>query len=108
MGTDGSLFGSEGRRNYYLWLVVPFEEQLHILAKLPGSGNLGSFLWPAGLNMDCTAKRKSATQANKSLHNGDSHAFSAKVEEPWESAQLGLVIKEAFRRSLQTKASTLL
>jgi hypothetical protein len=29
---------------YYLWLVVPFEEQLHILAKLPGSGYLGSFL----------------------------------------------------------------
>jgi hypothetical protein len=93
---------------YYLWLVVPFKEQLHILAILPGSGDLGSFLWPAGLKMDCTIKRKSATQADKSLHDGDFYTFSANVEEPWESAQLGLVIKEAFRRGLQTKASTLL
>jgi hypothetical protein len=93
---------------YYLWLVVPFKEQLHILAILPGSGDLGSFLWPAGLKMDCTIKRKSATQADKSLHDGDFYTFSANVEEPWESAQLGLVIKEAFRRGLQTTASTLL
>lgn len=93
---------------YYLWLVLPFMEQLHILSELPGSSDLGSFLWPAGLNMRRTTNTKSATQNCKLVRDGDPLAFPANVEGPWESAELGLVIKEAFRRGLQTKASTLL
>jgi hypothetical protein len=30
---------------YYLWLVVPFVEQLQILTPLQGLGAVGSFLW---------------------------------------------------------------
>jgi hypothetical protein len=95
---------------YYLWLVLPFAEQLHILAGLPASAELGSFLWPASLNMRHTAKTKGATQNDKFLREVDktAHKFTASVEEPWESAQLGLVIKEAFRRGLRTEANTLL
>jgi hypothetical protein len=95
---------------YYLWLVLPFIEQLHILAGSPGSGDVGSFLWPAGLNMRHTAKTKGATQNDELLREVDrnAHTFTASAEEPWESAQLGLVIKEAFRYGLQTKAITVL
>lgn len=67
---------------YYLWLVVLFIEQLHTLARLPGFGDLGSFLWPASLTIDRTTKRKNATQADKSLRDGDPHTSSLHVEEP--------------------------
>jgi hypothetical protein len=95
---------------YYLWLVLPFVEQLHILAGLPSSGKLGSFLWPAGLKLRRTATKKGAMQKDKLIREVDKNGFTftSSVEESWESAQLGLVIKEAFRHGLQAKASTVL
>ena len=95
---------------YYLWLVLPFVEQLSVLVCLPGLGDPGSFLWPASLNVRRTAKAKGTLRDNKPSNVvGTSVSKStARVEEPWESAQLGLVLKEEFSRGLKTKASTLL
>jgi hypothetical protein len=86
---------------YYLWLVLPFVEQLQILAGLPSSSNLGSFVWTTGLNLRRTVLTKGATQNAKLLREvgKNSHKFTASVEESRDSAQLGLVIKEAFRHS---------
>jgi hypothetical protein len=78
---------------YYLWLVMPFVEQLHILAGLPSTDELGSFLWPAGLSLRRTATTKGAMQKGKLMREvyRNGFTFTSSVEEPWESAQLGLV-----------------
>lgn len=69
---------------YYLWLVLLFVEQLYILASLPSSDELGSFLWPAGLNLRRTATTKGTMQKDKMMREVDKNGFTftSSVEEP--------------------------
>jgi hypothetical protein len=47
---------------YYVWLVVPFLEQLHILAPVNGLGDPGSCLWPVA-------------EAHVATHLNSKHAY---------------------------------
>jgi hypothetical protein len=47
---------------YYLWLVVPFVEQLQILTPLQGLSAISSFLWPANLNIKVSTKLRKGKQ----------------------------------------------
>ena len=93
---------------YYVWLVVPFVEQLQILTPLQGLGAIGSFLWPANLNMKASTKLKKGeqtwTRTERTEQTEQTDSFG--VEEPWKSTQLRLVIKEEFKHGLKTVAST--
>jgi hypothetical protein len=94
---------------YYLWLVVPFVEQLQVLTQLQGLSAVGSFLWPASLNVKASTKPRKETQTRKQTDDsceGTEQIDALGVEEPWKSARLGAVIKEEFKRGLQTTAST--
>jgi hypothetical protein len=92
---------------YYLWLVVPFLEQLHILTPVHGWGDPGSFLWPESMDPAARLKRKPADHFEGQKPCSEKKRDVIK-EEPWESDRLGSVIKEAFRRGLNTTASILL
>jgi hypothetical protein len=81
---------------YYLWLVVPFLEQLSILNAVPGLEEPGSFLWPANL----AVKRKRPKEAQALGTSG-----TDTQDEPWDSSQLGEIIAEEMKRGLKTKAS---
>ena len=90
---------------YYVWLVVPLVEQLQILTPLQGLGAIGSFLWPANLNMKASTKLKKGEQTwTRTERTEQTDSFG--VEEPWKSTQLRLVIKEEFKHGLKTVAST--
>jgi hypothetical protein len=81
---------------YYLWLVVPFLEQLSILNAVPGLEEPGSFLWPTNL---AVRRRRQKGAQNIGLSGPKSQ------EEPWDSSQLGEIIAGEMLRGLKTKAS---
>jgi hypothetical protein len=83
---------------YYVWLVIPFLEQLHTLSPVPSLGNLGSLLWPATINpANKTTKLPECSKANQ----------PAAQETPWPSSKLGQAISEQFLRFLRTAATVL-
>jgi hypothetical protein len=81
---------------YYLWLVVPFLEQLSILNAVPGLEEPGSFLWPK--NLAVRRSRQKGAQ-NTGLSGPESQ------DEPWDSSQLGEIIAEEIKRGMKTKGS---
>lgn len=85
---------------YYIWLVIPFLEQLYILKALPDLEDPGSFLWPAGIS---ATRRKSQKASQK-----EAFASTDRQDEPWRSSQLGEIIAETMKRDLKTKANVLL
>lgn len=89
---------------YYVWLVVPFLEQLYTLTPLPGLGDPGSFLWPASIN-GAAKPRKTTSRATSQDHSTLKDTRSeGNQEEPWESTCLGSVIKNELGRGLRTTA----
>jgi hypothetical protein len=92
---------------YYVWLVVPFLEQLHILAPVHGLGDPGSFLWPKSVDAAARLERKTAEPLEDNMPCRGSEQNVVR-EEPWESDRLGSVIKEEFKRGLNTTASIIL
>lgn len=74
---------------YYIWLVIPFLEQLHILNPLSGICDLGSFLWPACLaatkRLACKKPKKAKRLDGRSLElsqESSSRADVQKQDEP--------------------------
>lgn len=83
---------------YYLWLVTPFLDALHILSKDLAwqAPDIGSYLWPDSLF---------AAAKGRKLHVQISQR---PVEEPWASSHLGVVIKKLLAAALSTTISVLL
>lgn len=92
---------------YYVWLIVPFLEQLHILTPVHGLGDPGSFLWPKSVDASATLKTTIAEPLEGNKPCGGLEQDTTQ-EEPWESDRLGSVIKEEFKRGLSTPASIIL
>lgn len=89
---------------YYVWLVVPFLEQLHILTPIPGLGDPGSFLWPASINGAAKLKKTALGTGSEDDLSVIDPCGEATQEEPWESSYLGRVIKSELARGLRTTA----
>lgn len=85
---------------WHLWMVVPFLHALHLLAKQQGNffaPHPGSYLWPVSL-LEAIQKK-----GLKKAHVADSKASSSHgqlAEQHWNSAQLGLVIKDILAKEL--------
>jgi hypothetical protein len=100
---------------YYIWLVIPFLEQLFILNPMSGLEDPASFLWLASIAVIGKLSRTSSLKVKRlagNLKGFDSRSSEdaglQKQEEPWYSSQLGEIISEELRRFLKIKASVLL
>jgi hypothetical protein len=83
---------------YYLWMVVPFLEQLQLLCPDAELGKIGSFLWCDSIKTASThPPRKGKTTANE----------LSSEQQPWPSSQLSQVITREFQLGLNTKANIL-
>lgn len=95
---------------YYVWLAVPFADPLQVLTRHQGLGAVGSFLWPANVTDEALTKSKprNKTQMWTQTEDSDRGIEQREMlggEEPWKDIALGAVIKEEFKRGLQTTAS---
>lgn len=94
---------------YYIWLVIPFLEQLQILTPVTGLGQPGSFLWPASIHLQRgNPSSKPKLGVSSKAKANPQRTPNSEGEEPWESKQLGLVIAEEFKRCLKMTVTIIL
>ncbi|KAF2993360.1 hypothetical protein E8E13_001896 [Curvularia kusanoi] len=88
---------------YYLWLVAPFLDALHVLSEDCAwqAPDNGSYLWPDSLH----SQQAHATHRARHLEDGQKQKA---VEEPWPSSRLRAVIKERLAAALSTTITVLL
>jgi hypothetical protein len=83
---------------YYVWMVVPFLEQLRLLCPAVEMGEIGSFLWPISIKTTSMHPPRKGTAAANEL---------PWEQQPWPSSQLSQAIEREFRLGLNTKANIL-
>ena len=102
---------------YYLWLIAPFLDALHILTEGQAwqAPDIGSYLWPDSLSAVATGRKIRITGKGKKraiskskggiTHHGESMGIP---EQPWPSSLLGQVIKRELGAALSTTVTILL
>ena len=81
-------------------MVTPFLHALHLLAKQRssfGAPNPGSYLWPSSL---LEAVQKEGVKKSLAVGPKADSNHNQSSEQPWKSAQLGLVIKNVMAKAL--------
>ena len=81
-------------------MVTPYVHALHLLAKQRssfGAPNPGSYLWPSSL---LEAVQKEGVKKSLAVGPKADSNHNQSSEQPWKSAQLGLVIKNVMAKAL--------
>ncbi|KAF3030308.1 hypothetical protein E8E12_000480 [Didymella heteroderae] len=102
---------------YYLWLITPFLDALHILTEGHAwqAPDIGSYLWPDSLSAAAKGRKRklkiaSSQAAQAHITHSAKHLLYSQqsVEEPWPSTQLGAVIKKLLAVALSTTITVLM
>jgi hypothetical protein len=105
---------------YYLWLITPFLDNLHILTEEQPwqSPDIGSYLWPESLfaatngrKIRIVGKGKKQAFSGVAGTSGSMKNRNARIgqpEQPWPSLHLGVVFKKLLAVMLSTTITVLL
>lgn len=105
---------------YYLWLITPFLDNLHILTEEQPwqSPNIGSYLWPESISAATNGRKiRIIGKGKKQSFSGVAgtsgtikhrKASIGQQEQPWSSLHLGVVFKKLLAVMLSTTVTVLL
>ena len=105
---------------YYLWLITPFLDALHILTEGQTwqAPDIGSYLWPESLAAAAKGRKSRIVDQLDLQEAGDSRKSKCSIidqegttsllEQPWPSLHLGHVIKNLLGAVLSTTITILL